>query len=74
MVEVRILLSVKAESNTVVGELSEEEEAKKKKEIIHLTWKDYIALSIAALETALLPLVIVIVILFVLTVYFAGHF
>ena len=54
--------------------MSEEEEAKKKKEIIHLTWKDYIALSIAALETALLPLVIVIVILFVLTVYFAGHF
>jgi hypothetical protein len=35
--------------------------------------KDYLALAIAALETVLLPLLILIVLLLVLTFYFAGR-
>jgi hypothetical protein len=53
--------------------LAEEEEARRKKERIRLTWRDYVALSIAALETALFPLVVLVIILFVLAVFFAGH-
>ena len=41
---------------------------------IQLTWKDYFALSIAALETVLAPLVIAAVIIFIVAVLVTGHF
>jgi hypothetical protein len=65
--------SVKEEANLRDLRLADEEEARRKKERTRLTWRDYIALSIAALETALFPLVVLVVILFVLAVFFAGH-
>lgn len=42
----------------------EEDEAQQLK--VQLDWKDYVALAIAALETVLLPMVVLIVILCVL--------
>lgn len=38
-----------------------------------LTWKDYVALSIAALETVLAPLIIVAVLLFIIALLVTGH-
>jgi hypothetical protein len=38
-----------------------------------LTWRDYIALSIAALETVLAPLIVVAVLLFVIALIVTGH-
>ena len=37
---------------------------------IHLDWRDYVALSIASLETFLLPMVVFIVVIVVLAVLF----
>jgi hypothetical protein len=56
-----------------------DEEDKKRKDIkqerpIQLTWKDYFALTIAALETVLAPLVIAAVIIFIVAVWVTGHF
>ena len=39
-------------------------------ESIHLDWRDYVALSIAALETFLLPVVVFMIILVVLAIVF----
>ena len=43
------------------------------KELPKLTFKDYLALAVASLETVLFPLVVLIVILVALTLAFAGH-
>ncbi len=37
---------------------------------IHLDWRDYVALSIASLETFLLPMVVFIVVIVVLAILF----
>ncbi len=44
-----------------------------RQETPELTLKDYLALAIAALETILLPLIVMIVILVALTLIYAGH-
>lgn len=54
-----------ASSNTGRQPLHTED---KKDEDVKLQWRDYIAITIASLETILLPVVIFIVILFILAV------
>jgi hypothetical protein len=49
-------------------------ETEQDRRAIHLTWKDYLALSIAALETVLAPLVIVAVIILIVAIWVTGHF
>lgn len=50
-----------------------EEKDKQGGKPLPLTWRDYIALSIAALETVLAPLIIVVVIIFVVALIVTGH-
>jgi len=47
--------------------MGSEEEAKTK-----LEWRDYLALVIALLQTLYLPIILLIILLFVLGVFFAG--
>lgn len=39
---------------------------KKRDEDVHLDWKDYVAIAIAALQTALLPFIVLIFVLLAL--------
>jgi hypothetical protein len=55
------------------GEKKGEEDDGARKERARLTWKDYVALSVAALETVLAPFVIMVVILFIVVVWLTGH-
>jgi len=48
--------------------LGDRENAKKERKKANLDWKDYLAITIAALETVFLPLVIFIVIILILLV------
>jgi len=50
---------------------SENSEPKKEKDDAKLTWKDYIALAIALLQTNFLPIVLLITLLIVITILFA---
>ena len=43
---------------------------KKEKKRVKLDWKDYVAITIAMLETVLLPFILYIIILFALAVIF----
>jgi hypothetical protein len=49
----------------------DEEETKPPK--LSLTWRDYVALFIASLETVLLPLVIFVIVLFIVVLLVEGH-
>jgi hypothetical protein len=49
----------------------EEETATPQK--VSLTWKDYVALFIAALETVLLPMVMFVIVLFFVVLLVTGH-
>jgi len=42
-------------------------------EKVPLTWKDYVALTLATLETVLLPFVILVVVLFFFVLLISGH-
>ena len=55
------------------GDKAEDEEGTAHPERVSLTWKDYVALFIAALETVLLPLVIFIIVLFFVVLFVEGH-
>jgi len=43
------------------------------REKVPLTWRDYVALFIASIETVLLPLIVMVVVLFVLVLLISGH-
>lgn len=45
-----------------------EEQEEKKAEPIKLDWKDYLAIAIAALQTALLPFVLLIIVVLVIAI------
>jgi len=45
------------------------EEKKKRDEQVELTWRDYIALSVALVETVMVPVVVLIVILLLLVIF-----
>jgi len=40
------------------------------KEEVKLDWKDYVAISIAALQTCLLPIILLVAVLFVFSILF----
>lgn len=56
-----------------MGESGGDSEQPPEPEPPKLTFKDYLALAIASLETILFPLVVLVVILVALTLAFAGH-
>jgi hypothetical protein len=62
-----------SEEFQVLGEkkLSVQEEVEKRKEGTSYDWRDYVALTIASLETYLFPIVILIVIIFGIAVLLA---
>ena len=51
---------------TEAGDSKPEDKEQKKAEA-HMSWKDYLALLIAALETVLLPLVVIMALLFIVS-------
>jgi uncharacterized membrane protein YdfJ with MMPL/SSD domain len=56
------------------GAVADKDEAKREsKTTTNLEWRDWVALTIASLETILLPAVAIIVVLMVLAILF-GHF
>lgn len=44
------------------------DQSKSSKEEVHLDWRDYIALTIASLETFLIPIVVFIIVIIVLAI------
>lgn len=61
---------ISQESGAVAAKVKAEREADA---VIHLDWRDWIALTIASLETILLPAIAIIVVLIILALAFT-HF
>jgi hypothetical protein len=56
------------------GAIADKVEAERKADVtVHLQWRDWIALTIASLETILLPVVAIVAVLIILAILF-GHF
>ncbi|MDA4119612.1 MAG: hypothetical protein OK436_03395 [Thaumarchaeota archaeon] len=53
--------------------MGEKEKGKESGPGVHLSWKDYLALVVALLETVLAPLLILIVFLLVVVIWVTGH-
>jgi len=51
---------------SAVGKSDEGEDRGEKEERARLSWKDYLALAIASLETVLLPLVLLVIVILAL--------
>jgi len=59
-----------AESSQETERIDDKAKSRKNDDVIHLQWRDWIALTIASLETVLLPAVAVVVVFTVLVLAF----